>query len=99
MRAAMIGVCLLALGCNNNGGDGKGPAQKAGPSPQKEGVEWSHKELVDYLKAKGVEFKYIVGGATNDEAFGVFVNPKEEKDIVGVSLRKTAQDAKDRAGG
>jgi hypothetical protein len=92
MRAVLIGAFLLALGCNN--GDGKGQAQKAGPSPTKEGVEWSTKELVDHLQAKGIDC--IVIPASTSAGLR---SKENEEEIVLVDQVPTPQEAKDKSSG
>jgi hypothetical protein len=83
MRISSILVCLVLLGCNN-GGEGKGPAQKAEPNPQKESVEWSTKELVEFLNQKGVKCKIISELTEKDEvttSAGVIFSDQQEETL------------------
>ncbi len=63
MRYAMLGL-LCVVGCGGRPPDDGGkldvwglPAAKpAGPVADKEGAEWTHRELLAHLRARGLEF-------------------------------------------
>ncbi|MCC6419229.1 MAG: hypothetical protein IT429_13420 [Gemmataceae bacterium] len=66
MRYAMLGL-LCVVGCGggqpNDGGKldvwGLPAAKRAGPAADKEGAEWTHRELLAHLKARGIGFTVI----------------------------------------
>lgn len=83
-----------------------------GPSPAKEGHDWNHRELFEYLKSRGVDCYYrSKGGLT--VVCGENATPEERefidavaqdssllntKDLVFVQKHSTAESAKDHAG-
>ncbi len=87
MRYAVL--LLVIVGCSGQARGGK----PAGPSPQKEGLEWTHRELLEHLGSKGVRLAHQGGGG--DVAF--FRDPATQGALV-VFLKATAQEAREFAG-
>jgi hypothetical protein len=84
--------------------------QAVGPRQDKEGVEWNHKELVEYLKSQGAKVKwrqtpygFLFGPAIYmypDHPANNALTEEQLRDSGAVycQKRKTAQEAKDAAG-
>src|SRR5262249_42856978 len=94
---AALGVGALVLAQS-----GKGPAA-AKPRPDKEGKDWTHKELVEYLTGKGCDYTMDKGGSTTEEVSVVnFLVPVKKTGRPGIALEvhryATADKAKEKAG-
>jgi DNA-directed RNA polymerase subunit RPC12/RpoP len=74
---AVVLVIVLSGGRREAGG-GQTPRVAGKPTPDQEGITWTHRELFDYLKAKGVEF--TAEDAAKDLAD---LPPDEAKDLAG----------------
>ncbi|HYE77923.1 MAG TPA: hypothetical protein VEI97_08055 [bacterium] len=99
-RLALVPVLLVLAGCTDTpttpkAGTTSGTAAAARPRPDKEGLEWNHKELLDYLNSKGVGVEQgygesIKGGAWSDFRSGGV--------MIQVFRYETADKAKEKAG-
>lgn len=82
----------------------------AGPSPGREGEEWTYRELRDHLERKGMNYRiqeydgavcFVDAGLQFDHALGAATNASRGT-YVGTTIRvdqaPSASDAKDRAG-
>jgi hypothetical protein len=89
---------LILIGCAQNSAPQAGKpdnnqlakAAATKPRPEKEGLTWNHKELLDYLKAKGVAFTQSDRGPN--------IIGDAEKRIIVITLFPTSQLAHDNAG-
>lgn len=95
---AGLGVGALVLAQS-----GKGPAAAAKPKPDKEGKDWTHKELMEYLNSKGFDYTMGKGGRTTEELSVVdFLVPVKKTGRPGIALEvhryATADKAKEKAG-
>lgn len=102
----LLPLCFLSLtlGCGGNN-DVPSPfgAKPAGPTAQKEGVEWTHAELHAHLNEKGVSASTHPSGERHGGICVAFVATYNEKpQVVDVILlppgKHAEQKAKDLAG-
>lgn len=94
-------VLLLLVGCGGNPPAPFGMPPKIGPSAEKEGLTWSHKELLEYLKAKGMEFYFVVGnpgGAGADPMVIVAAGEGDQSSDLRIILKPTVRAAADMGG-
>ena len=109
MRSALA-LLLFVAGCAESkdkaAGDGKAEAKPKGPTAAKEGVEWTHRELLDHLKARGVQWErsWSMGDGLGwgptiaIEATNPTGDLASAGHVVIVVLRPTAKNAREQAG-
>lgn len=97
ITAGMLAVAAVMLaGCGGGGDGAPGAAGKPGGasvSESKEGENWTHKEMVDHLKAKGLKFE--TEGTATAAGPGMFIILGDVR--VYSQLCKTSRDAKEQA--
>ena len=95
----LLPLCFLPLilGCGGNN-DAPSPfgAKPAGPTAQKEGVKWTHRELFVYLKGKGLDVDAVP--LEHEKNPAAFFDAKGVKGVLVVALMSTPQAAAAYAG-
>ncbi len=93
MRHAVAVGLLCVVGCGGGGGEGK----PVGPTAEKEGVEWTHKELAEHLRGRGLDLIVAGGGGGLGEPTSIFLMKDGSGEAIAV-LKTSPGAARESAG-